>query len=114
MITLKSESDIQTLLDRPSHGSIIELMKKDCMDYTQKFGAKEKEWIPRIIVSGGSDHEGSKIKHGFILNYQFQRLPICFDIGIRDIRIAETTDEFLDLYNEIRHDPTIKNKQKGE
>ena len=114
MITLKSESDIQTLLDKPSHGSIIDLMKKDYVDYTQKFGAKEKQWIPRIIVSGGSDHEGSKIKYGFLLNYMFRNLICCFDVGIKGIQIAETTDEFLDLYNEIRHDPTIKNKQKGE
>ena len=55
MITLKSESDIQTLLDKPSHGSIIELMKKDCMDYTQKFGAKGNEWIPRVIVCRDSE-----------------------------------------------------------
>jgi len=38
----------------------------------------------------------------------------CFDIGIRNIRIAENSDEFLDLYNEIKNDPTIINKQKGE
>ena len=114
MITLKSESDIKTHLDNPSYVAIVEFMMKDCMDYKQKFGAKEKEWIPRIIVSGGSDHEGSKIKHGFILSYQFRHLIICFDIGIRGIRIAENSDEFLDLYNEIKNDPTIINKQKGE
>jgi len=55
MITLKSELDIQTLLDQPSHCSIIDLMKKDCVDYTQKYGAKEKEWIPRVLVFNGSE-----------------------------------------------------------
>jgi len=114
MKPLKSDSDIQTLLDKPSYCSIIELMMKDCMDYKQKFGAKEIEWIPRIIVSRGSDHEGSKINHGFFLNYQFRHLIICFDIGIREIRIAKNSDNFLDLYNEIQNDPTILYKQKGE
>ena len=47
MITLKSESDIKTHLDNPSYVAIVEFMMKDCMDYKQKFGAKEKEWIPR-------------------------------------------------------------------
>jgi len=114
MITLKSESDIKTLLDNPSYVAIVEFMMKDCMNYSQKFGAKEKEWIPRVIVARGSDHEGSKIKYGFLLNYMFRNLICCFDVGIKGIQIAETTDEFLDLYNEIRHDPTIKNKQRGK
>ena len=75
---------------------------------------KRRNGSPGVIVSRGSDHEGSKIKHGFILSYQFRHLIICFDIGIRGIRIAENSDEFLDLYNEIKNDPTIINKQKGE
>ena len=55
MITLKSESDIQTLLDKPSYVAIVELMMKDCMEYTQKFGAKERAWIPRVLVFNGSE-----------------------------------------------------------
>lgn len=114
MITLKSDSDIQTLLDKPSYGSIINLMMKDCMQYSQKYGAKEREWIPRVLLGHGSHHEGSTITFGFLLNYQFRRLPICFDVGIREIRIAESMDDFLDLYNEVKKDPTIINKEKGE
>ncbi|HEY3369345.1 MAG TPA: hypothetical protein VGK10_00775 [Prolixibacteraceae bacterium] len=114
MITLNSDSDIQTLLDQLSYGSVIDLMIKDCMAYTQKYGAKEMEWIPRVVVSPGSTHEGSKTTYGLSLHYQFRRLPICFDMGIREIRLAESTDDFLDLYNEIRLDPNIINKEKGE
>jgi len=114
MITLKSDSGIQKLLDKPSHMAIIEFMMKDSMNYAQKFGAKEMAWIPRVIVSQGSDHQGSTIKHGFLLSYMFRHLFNCFDVGIRNIRIAETTDEFLDLYNEIKNDPTIENKERGE
>ena len=114
MITLKSDFDIQTLLDKPSYFSIIEFIKKDCLAYSQKFGAKENEWIPRVIVAKGSDHEGSKIPYGFLLHYQFCYLVMCYDIGIREIRLAESMDDFLDLYNEIQKDPSITNKQKGE
>jgi hypothetical protein len=35
------------------------------------------------------------------------------DIGIREIRMAESMDDFLDLYNEIQKDPSILNMQKG-
>lgn len=58
---------------------------------------------PGVILAKGSDHEGSTTTSGLVLHYQFRRLPICFDIGIRDIRLAETTDDFLDLYNEIQN-----------
>ena len=34
--------------------------------------------------------------------YQFRRLPICFDTCIREIGLAESTDDFSNLYDEIR------------
>ena len=114
MITLKSDSDIQSLLDKPSFFSIIDMMKRDCVNYSQKFRIKNDEWIPRVIVSNGSEHEGSRTKYGFRLDYQFRLLTDLFDVGIREMRLAESSDEFLDLYSEIKKDPTIKNKQKGE
>lgn len=114
MITLKSESDIQTLLDQLSYGAIMDLMMKDCMEYSQKQEVKEMEWIPRLILSKGSDHKDSTTTYGLLVHYQFRRLPICFDMGIREIRLAESTDDFLDLYNVINLDPSITNKQKGE
>lgn len=113
MITLKSDSDIQTLLDKLSYASIIELMLRDCLEYSQKFRTRKNEWIPRLILARGSDHEGSTTTYGLLLHYQFRKLPICFDMGISKIRMAESMDDFLDLYNEIQKDPSIKNKEKG-
>ncbi len=114
MITLKSDSDIQTLLDSPSYGSILELMRKDFMKYSQQYGSKDFEWIPRVLLAHGSNHEGSKITFGFLLNYQFRKLSFCFDVGIWEIRIAENMDDFLDLYNEFQNDPGIMNLKKEE
>ena len=48
------------------------------------------------------------------LQYQFCNLVMCFDMDIREIRLAESMDDFLDLYNEIQNDPSIINKEKGE
>ena len=114
MISLKSDADIQTFLDKTSYDLIIAQMKNDCTIYSKQFGAKDMEWIPRILLNKGFNHEGSKMKYGMFLSYQFRKLNIGFDIGIREIRLPENMDDFLDLYNEIQNDPTILNKQKGE
>jgi len=114
MITLKSDSDFKKLLYSKSYGSIIKLMVDDCLEYSQKFSTRENEWIYRLILAQGADQKYFTTFYGMVIHYQFRRLSFCFDFGISKIRIAETMDDFLDLYNEIQHDNNIINKQKGE
>jgi hypothetical protein len=105
MIIVKSDIEFKQFLDEPSFNSIVELMHKDCPEFAESVNAKEYEWIGRIMCMAGSDHPGSKIPYGYLFRYQFRKIPIGYDMGISEIRIPESTDEFLDLFNEIKRDP---------
>jgi len=65
-----------------------------------------QKWYPiyreRWLLSIVFYNIAIKNEAGFLLHYQYCKLPICFDIGIREIRLAESMDGFLDLYNEVK------------
>jgi len=109
MITIKSDKEIDQYLDKPSRIYLIEQMKKDCLEFSKTTDFKENEWIAKVIVLTGSDHEGSKIPLGLLLRYQFKQIAIGYDMGIREVKIPESTDEFLDLMNEVRKNPEVFN-----
>lgn len=109
MITLKSDTEISQILDELSHKIIIGQMQKDCPEFTKSISSKENEWIGRVMFMDGSKHEGSVIPFGFLLRYQFRKIAIGFDMGIREIRIPESMDEFLDLMNDIKINPDMFN-----
>ena len=109
MITIKSDEEIKLRLDEPSYKSIIESMYEDCPIFAEKVQAKHLKWIARVFVRSGSDHKGSKIPFGYQLRYQFRIITLGFDVGISEIKIAESHDEFLDLMNEVRKNPEMFN-----
>jgi len=109
MITVKSDKEIIETLDKRSHKFIIEQMQKDCPEFAKTINSKEDEWIGRIIFMAGSNHEDSMIPYGFLLRYQFRKIKIGYDMGIREIQIPESTDEFLDLMNDIKRNPEVFN-----
>jgi hypothetical protein len=111
MISLKSDADIQMYFNKSSHEFIIEQMKKDCPVFANQIGAGDYEWIGRVMLHEGSKHEGSKIQYGFLLRYQFRKINIGFDMGIREIIVAESMDELLDLINDIKKDDSVFNKE---
>jgi len=109
MISLKSDSEFKQILDEFSHKFIIDQMQKDCPVFAETINSKENEWIGRVMFMAGSNHEGSVIPFGFLLRYQFRKIAIGYDMGIREIRIPESMDEFLDLMNDIKQNPDMFN-----
>jgi hypothetical protein len=109
MIIIKSEKEIKQRLDEPSYKSIIDLMYEDCPVFAKKVNAKHMEWIARVVVGSGSNHKGSKIPFGFLLRFQFRIITFGYDVGISEIKMAESHDEFLDLMNEVRKNPKVYN-----
>lgn len=114
MIVLRSDIEIDKHLDAPSHAFILEEMRKDCPVFSEQIKATNNEWIGRVILFKGSDHSNSSIQYGFLLKYQFRKLNIEFEMKIHEIVIAESTDDFLDLYNFVRKDDSIFNREKRE
>jgi hypothetical protein len=109
MIRIKTDTEIKEYLDELTHEFIIEQMKKDCPEFAKSVNSKPNEWIWRIILMTGSTHEGSVIPFGYLLRYQFRKIAIGYDMGIREIVIAENTDEFLDLINDVKRNPEMFN-----
>ena len=109
MIVIKSDREIEHFLDKPSFNSIVENMQKDCPAFSESINSKDNEWIGRVICWTGSDHEGSMIPFGYLLRYQFRKILIGYDVGISEIKIPESTDEFLDLMNEVKRNPEVFN-----
>lgn len=111
MQIIKTEQQQQELLDKPSLNSIIDFMQKDAPDYFNQIKGKENEWIARIVLMKGSMHDGSKIPFGYLLRYQFRKISIGYDMGIREIKVPGDMDEFLDLMNEINSSADVFNKE---
>ena len=109
MIVIKTDKAIKQFLDEASFKSITEKMYSDCPEFAESINPKEGEWIGRVICTTGSDQDGSNIPFGYLLRYQFRVIDIGYDLGIKDIKIAESTDEFLDLINEIKRNPAVFN-----
>ena len=68
--------------------------------------SKDEEWIGRVMVMSGSDHEGSMIPYGYLLRYQFKKTAVGYLMGIRELRIPESTDEFLDIMIDVKGNPS--------
>jgi hypothetical protein len=109
MIILKSEKYLEQYLDEPTLNYITEFMKKDCQEFTSETTVDKNVWIGKVHCMSGSHHEGSMIPHGFLLRYQFRKISIGYDLGIQEIKIAESSDDFLDLMNEVRKNPSVFN-----
>lgn len=111
MKLITTDQEIEEFLDKPSLNSIRELMTKDAPAYFDKINGKDYVWIPRLLLLHGSPHKGSKIQFGCSLLYLFRRLPVGFDMGIKEIKIMESMNEFLDSFNEINSDPNLEDKE---
>ena len=109
MINLTSNTEIEKFLDQPTLDYIDEQMQKDCPEFSKMVNSKDNEWIGRVMVMAGSDHEGSMIPHGYLLRYQFKKTDMGYMMGIRELRIPESTDEFLDLMLEVKGNPSMFN-----
>ncbi len=109
MITLKSDTEINQILDKLSHKFLVDQMLKDCPVFAKTINPKENEWIGRVLFLAGSNHEGSVIPFGFLLRYQFKKIALGYDMGIREIKIPESMDEFLDLMNDVKKNPEMFN-----
>ncbi|GEM_PF-2156041 len=108
MIKIDNQKDLETKLDKPSLVYIREIMLKDAKTFSLQNCIKDSNWYGRILVLGGSNHEGSKIPHGFLLRYQFRMLKEnAFDNGIREIILAENSDDLLDLMNNSKNNPAF-------
>ena len=106
MINLTSNTEIEKFLDKPSLDYIDEQMQKDCPEFSKMVNSKYEEWIGRVMVMSGSDHEGSMIPYGYLLRYQFKKTAVGYLMGIRELRIPESTDEFLDIMIEVKGNPS--------
>jgi len=109
MQTLTTEKKIQELFDDKSFEFLIETLQNDSEVFYNKIEGKENEWIARIMLVKGLEHHGSTTSHGFLLRYQFQRILDEFDVAIREIKVPESMDEFLDLMNDIKYDDKFFN-----
>ncbi len=103
MQTLTTDQEIQELFDDKSFDLLIETLQRDSIVFYNKIEGKENEWIARIMLMKGLEHHGSTTSHGFLLRYQFLKFLDEFDVAIREIRVPESMDEFLDLFNEVYH-----------
>lgn len=109
MQTLTTDQEIQELFDGKSLEFLIETLQNDSEVFYNKIDGKENEWIARIMLMKGLEHYGSTTSHGFLLRYQFQRILDGFDVAIREIKVPESMDEFLDLMNEVKFDDRFIN-----
>lgn len=103
MQTLTTDQEIQELFDYQSFEFLIKTLQRDSFVFYNKIDGKENEWIARIMLMKGLEHHGSTTSYGFLLRYQFQRILDEFDVTIREIKVPESIDEFLDLFNEVNH-----------
>jgi len=103
MQTLTTDQEIQELFDDKSFEFLIDILQSDSIKFFDRISVKENEWIVRIMLMKGLDHQGSTISYGFLLRYQFQKNLDEFDVAVREIKVPENTDEFLDLMNDIKH-----------
>ena len=106
MIILTTNTEIEKFLDQPSLDYIDEQMKKDCPKFSKMINAKDNEWVGRVIVMFGSEHQGSMIPHGYLLRYQFMKTDLGYMMGILELRIPESMDEFLDIMIEVKGNPS--------
>lgn len=104
MHTLTTDQEIQELFDDKSLEFLIDTMKNDSSTYYNKINGRENEWVARIMLMKGLEHFGSTTTNGFLLRYQFRSLLIEFEVGVREIKVPESMDEFLDLMNDIKYD----------
>ncbi len=109
MQTLTTDQEILELFDDKSFELLIETLQRGSIEFYNKIDGKENEWIARIMLMKGLEHHGSTTSHGFLLRYQFQRILDEFDIAIREIKVPESMDEFLDLMNDIKYDDKFFN-----
>ena len=110
MLTIKTQDEQSEFLNESVMKFILNYMKEDSPKFFEEINGKENEWISRVILFEGSPFSDSKIPYGFMLRYQFQKLDIGYDMGIREIIVPESQDEALDLFNEIMKDEGIFNK----
>lgn len=109
MQTLTTDQEIQEYLDYHSLEFLIETLRRDSFEFYDNCDGKENEWIARVMLMKGLEHNGSTTSFGFLLRYQFQRILEGFDVGIREIKVPESIDEFLDLFNEVNHNSMFFN-----
>ena len=110
MLTIKTQGEQSEFLSEPVMKFILNYMKEDSPKFFEEINGKENEWISRVILFDGLSFPDSKIPYGFMLRYQFQKLDIGYDMGIREIVVPESQDEALDLFNEIMKSGKIFNK----
>jgi hypothetical protein len=111
MQILTTDQEMLELFDDKSVEFLIETLQKDSFVFYNKIDGKENEWIGRVMLMEGPNHLGSTTSHGFLLRYQFQRILYAFDIAIKEIKVPESMDEFLDLFNEVNHDSMFFNME---
>lgn len=109
MRTLTTDQELQKFFDYKSFEFLIETMQEDSFEFYNKIDGKENEWIARIMLMKGLEHHGLTTSYGFLLRYQFRRISNGFDVGIREIKVPESIDEFLDLFNEVNHNDVCLN-----
>lgn len=109
MRTLTTDQEIQEHFDDKSFEFLIETLQNDSEVFYKRNDNKENEWIARIMLIKGLKHHRSSTSYGFLLRYQFQRILYEFDVAIREIKVPESMDEFLDLMNEIKYDDKFFN-----
>ena len=104
MQTLTTDQEIQELFDDKSFEFLINTLQSDSEKFYDRINGRENEWIFRIMLIKGQEHEGLTTTQGFLLRYQFQRILDVFNVVVREIKVPECIDEFLDLMNEVKHD----------
>lgn len=104
MYTLTTQEEIQELFDDKSLEFLIDTLKNDSETFYNKINGKENEWIARIMLMKGLEHQGSTTTHGFLFRYQFQRILDEIDVAVTEIKVPESMDELLDLMNDIKYD----------
>ncbi|MBI9065501.1 MAG: hypothetical protein JEZ14_26180 [Marinilabiliaceae bacterium] len=111
MVILNSEKKIDDFLDQESYELIMKMMENDAADFLKSTPeTMSSNWIGKVSLFSGSDHEYSKIVHGFLLHYVCRNTKEGFEMGIIEIKIPLTALESHSVQVDLKAE---RKKQHG-
>jgi len=110
MVILNSKEKINDFLDQESFELIMKMMENDATEFLKSsLENRVSNWVGRMALFSGSDHDYSQIVHGFLLHYACRNTEEGFEMGIIEIKIPQTAMESASMQADLQAE---RNKQQ--
>jgi len=114
MIILNTEEKITNFLDEESMNVIMQAMEDDATTFLNKIHrSHRKNWVGRVSLFSGADHEDSQIPLGFLLHYACRETSEGMEMGVIEIKIPQSSDEYSVLQLEVNTNQYHQQKNKS-